>query len=156
VNLRPAIPADVPVLLAFIRELAAFERAPDAVMMTAPKLREALFGEKPYGEALIVEFDGKPQAMATWGVAFNTWTAKPTLAVEDVYVREAYRGRGVGRAIFTHLAKLAIARGYSRIDWQVLDWNMPAIEFYEGLGAKRQAGWVKYRLAGADLHMLVA
>jgi ribosomal protein S18 acetylase RimI-like enzyme len=156
VKLRPATPADVPVLLRFIRELAVFEREPDAVEMTEQRLHETLFGPAPYGEALLVELDGVPQATAIWGVCLNTWTGRPTLAVEDVYVSPACRGRGVGRAMFTHLARLAVERGYARMDWNVLDWNEPAIAFYEGLGAKPQRQWIKYRLAGADLAALAA
>jgi len=154
VKLRAAVPADVPVILGFIRELAAYEREPDAVKMTEAQLHEALFGAEALAEALLVEFDGVAQGMATWGRAFNTWTGRPALALEDVFVREAYRGRGAGRAVFQYLARLAKARGYFRVEWQVLDWNDPAIRFYDGLGATPQKAWLKYRLSGAALEAL--
>ena len=108
-------PDDVPVLLTLIRELAAFERAPDAVKMSEAQLHEGLFGPEALAEALLVKIDGVPQAMAIWGRSFNTWTGRPGMAIEDVYVREACRGRGVGKAIFAHLAGLAVQRGYLRV-----------------------------------------
>jgi len=144
-------PDDVPVLLTLIRELAAFERAPDAVKMSEAQLHEGLFGPEALAEALLVKIDGVPQAMAIWGRSFNTWTGRPGMAIEDVYVREACRGRGVGKAIFAHLAGLAVQRGYLRVDWQVLDWNETAIRFYDALGAQAQPEWLKYRLSGAAL-----
>ena len=114
--LRAAIPADVPSLLGFIRLLAAYEREPDAVEMTEEQLEDALFGPSPRAEALIVELDGAPRGAAFWFQSFNTWTGRPGLYVEDVYVEEAYRDRGIGRAIFKHLADLAVTRGYSRME----------------------------------------
>jgi GNAT superfamily N-acetyltransferase len=151
VILRAAIPADVPSLLGFIRLLAAYEREPDAVEMTEEQLEDALFGPSPRAEALIVELDGTPRGAAFWFQSFNTWTGRPGLYVEDVYVEEAYRDRGIGRAIFKHLADLAVTRGYSRMEWSVLDWNEPAIKFYQNLGAVAQTEWHKYRLSGAAL-----
>ena len=150
-KLRAAIPADVPILLGFIHLLAAYEREPDAVEMTEEQLEDALFGPSPRAEALIVELDGAPRGAAFWFQSFNTWTGRPGLYVEDVYVEEAYRDRGIGRAIFKHLANLAVTRGYSRMEWSVLDWNEPAIKFYQNLGAVAQTEWHKYRLSGAAL-----
>ena len=150
-RLRGALPDDIPVILGLIRELAAFERAPDAVKMTAAQLSEALFGVQPRAEALLVEIDGGCQAIALWYESFNTWTGQPALSVEDVFVRPAYRGQGIGRAIFRHLAKLARQRNYLRMDWQVLDWNAAAIRFYESLGARQQSEWRRYRLSGEAL-----
>src|SRR6201999_442172 len=135
----------------FVRLLAAFEREPDAVETTAERLYEALFGAPPQREALIVECDGGPQAFALWYQTFSTWTGRPGLYVEDVFVQPEYRQRGVGRAIFSYLASLAAARGYARMEWSVLDWNEPAIEFYQSLGAVAQSQWHKYRLTGAAL-----
>jgi len=145
--LRAAIPADVPSLLGFIRLLAAYEREPDAVEMTEEQLEDALFGPSPRAEALIVELDGTPRGAAFWFQSFNTWTGRPGLYVEDVYVEEAYRDRGIGRAIFKHLANLAVTRGYSRMEWSVLDWNEPAIGFYRSLGATPNDEWTVWRLA---------
>ncbi len=150
-RLRAARPDDVPIILGFIRLLAAFEKEPDAVETTAERLHEALFGGTPEAEALIVELDGAPQAFALWYQTFSTWTGRPGLYVEDVFVQPDYRKRGVGRAIFSYLANLAMSRGYARMEWSVLDWNEPAIEFYQSLGAARQSAWHKYRLTGAAL-----
>ena len=119
--------------------------------MTEPQLRDALFGAKPRAEALLAEVDGAPQAFAIWFESFNTWTGKPGLYVEDVFVRAAARGQRIGSAIFAYLAKLAVSRGYQRIDWQVLDWNASAIRFYETMGATLQSEWHRYRLSGAAL-----
>ncbi len=152
--LRDATPDDVPLILGFIRELAVYEREPDAVKMTEAQLHGSLFGERRLAEALVVEIDGAPQGTALWYESFNTWTGRPGLSVEDVFVREPYRGHGVGRAIFAHLAKLAVRRNYFRMDWQVLEWNAPAIKFYERLGATAQADWLKYRLSGEALRAL--
>jgi GNAT superfamily N-acetyltransferase len=163
VILRAATPLDVPILLRFIQALAAFEREPDAVKMTEPQLhdslfgpvkRDSLFGPVKRAEALLVEIDGVPQGAALWYESFNTWTGRPGLSVEDVYVSEAYRGHGIGRAIFKYLAKLTVERGYLRMDWQVLDWNAPAIKFYDSLGAEPQSAWLKYRLSGQALAAL--
>jgi GNAT superfamily N-acetyltransferase len=154
IELRDATPDDVTLILGFIRELAAYEREPDAVKMTEAQLHESLFGTFRRAEALAVEIDGAPQGTALWYESFNTWTGRPGLSVEDVFVREAYRGQGVGRAIFAHLAKLAVQRNYFRMEWQVLEWNAPAIKFYEGLGATAQADWLKYRLSGEALNAL--
>jgi GNAT superfamily N-acetyltransferase len=151
VKLRAARPDDVPSILGFVHLLAAFEREPDAVKLTAERLHEALFGGKPEAEALIVEFDGAPQAFAIWYQSFSTWTGRPGMYVEDVFVQPDYRKRGVGRAIFKHLAALAVARGYGRMEWSALDWNTPALSFYEGLGAVVQTEWKKFRLSGAAL-----
>ncbi len=153
-KLRAANPADVPVILRFIHDLAAFEREPDAVQMTEAQLLDALFGPKPRAEALLAEHDGAPQGVALWSESFNTWTGRPGLAIEDVYVTPEARGAGIGRTIFTHLARLAVERGCARMEWSVLDWNEQAIEFYQKLGAAAQSHWHKYRLSGNALYAL--
>ena len=150
-RLRAARPDDVPTILGLIRLLAAFEQEPDAVETTAERLHDALFGATPEAEALIVECDGVPAAFALWYQTFSTWTGRPGLYVEDVFVLPRHRRRGVGRAIFSYLAKLAVSRGYGRMEWSVLDWNEPAIGFYQSLGAAPQSEWHKYRLTGAAL-----
>ncbi len=149
--MREAAPADVAVIYGFIRELAAYEKEPDAVEMTEAELHEALFGFRPRAEALLAELDGIAQGFAVWFESFNTWTGRPALYVEDVFVTAAARGRGLGAAIFAHLAKLTVARGYKRMEWSVLDWNRPAVDFYRKLGAEPQSDWTKYRLSGAAL-----
>lgn len=152
--LRPAEPRDVPVLLTFIRELAEYERALDEMLMDEAQLHGMMFGAKPLAEALVVEFDGEAQGAALWFESFNTWTGRPSLYIEDVYVRPAFRGHGAGRAVFAYLAALAVKRDYRRVEWSVLDWNVSAIGFYEALGAECQSEWKKYRLSGDALRAL--
>jgi GNAT superfamily N-acetyltransferase len=144
----------VPAILGFIRELAVYERAPDAVKMTLPQLHDALFGAKPRAEALLVEIDGAPQGFAIWFESFNTWTGKPGLYLEDLYVTPAARGQGAGKTIFAHLAAIAVKRDYARMEWSVLDWNEPAINFYKSRGAEALDEWIKYRLTGEALKTL--
>lgn len=150
-RLRAAQNDDVPLILDFIRELAVYEREPDAVKMTEAQLREALFGELPKAEALLAETETGPVGFAIWFESFNSWTGRPSLYLEDVYLRPEARKQGIGKAIFAHLAKLAVSRGYQRFEWSVLDWNEPAIKFYTGLGAEAQSDWTKYRLSGEAL-----
>jgi len=156
ITLRAAAPADVPVIVNFIRELAVYERAPDAVQATEALMHQALFGAKPSVEALLADIDGRPEGFAAWYESFSTWTGKPGLYLEDLYVTPAARGQGAGRAIFQHLAGLARARGYARMEWSVLDWNEPAINFYKGRGAKALDEWTRYRLSGETLSALAA
>jgi GNAT superfamily N-acetyltransferase len=151
-----ATPDDVPILLDFIRELAAFEQEPDAVKMTPAQLHGALFGEKPRAEALLVKIDGLTQAAALWFESFNTWTGKPGLYVEDIFVRPAARGKGIGRAIFAYLARVALDRDYARMEWMVLNWNEAAIKFYNRLGGEPLADWTKFRLSGDALQTAAA
>jgi GNAT superfamily N-acetyltransferase len=148
VKLRAAQTGDVPQILGFIRELAVYEREPDAVKMTEAQLAEALFGKPAKAEALLAETEAGAVGFAIWFESFNTWTGRPSLYLEDLYVRPEARKHGIGKAIFAHLAKLAMARGYHRFEWSVLDWNEPAIRFYVGLGAQAQSDWTKYRLSG--------
>ncbi len=154
INLRGATPADIPQLLAFIRELATYERAPDAVKMTEAQLHDALFGTKPRAEALLVEIAGIRQGFAAWYESFNTWTGKPGLYLEDLYVTPAARGQGAGKLIFQYLAGIAVQRDYARMEWSVLDWNEPAINFYKSRGAEPLDEWTKYRLTGEALAAL--
>lgn len=144
--LRPAEPRDVPVILAYIKELALYERDPDAVVATEAGLQQHLFGEAPKAEVIMAEWAGEPAGFALYFTNFSTWTGKPGLYLEDLFVREAYRGKGVGKALLLHLARLANQRGYGRMDWWVLDWNMPAIDFYKSLGAMAMDEWTTFRL----------
>lgn len=150
--LRDALPADVEVIHDFIRQLAAYENEPDAVRMTPAELREALFGPKKRAEAVLAVEAEEPLGFAIWFESFNTWTGKPGLYVEDVFVKPQARGQGIGAALFAYLAKLAVARGCQRLEWLVLDWNVSAIGFYKRLGAEALSDWTKYRLSGAALH----
>ena len=153
VRIRPAAPADVPTILRFVRELAAFEREPDAVEATEEMLREALFGVAPAAEAVIAESD-VPLGFALFFHNFSTWTGRRGLYLEDLYVTPAARGRGVGTALLRHLARLALDRGCARFEWAVLDWNVDAIAFYRGVGAVGLDEWTVQRVAGDALRRL--
>jgi GNAT superfamily N-acetyltransferase len=153
-TIRPASPADVPLILALVRELAEYEREPDAVEATEAMLADALFGARPAAEAVVAEADGRPAGFALWFHNFSTWTGRRGLYLEDLYVRPAFRGRGVGRALLAHLAGVAVARGCARFEWSVLDWNAPAVGFYRALGAEPMDGWTVMRLRGPALEAL--
>ena len=152
--IRPADARDVATILRFIRELAAFEREPDAVQATEGTLTDALFGLHPAAEAVIAELDDAPVGFALFFHNFSTWTGRRGLYLEDLYVTPAGRGRGVGKALLRHLAQLAVERGCARFEWAVLDWNMPAIEFYDAMGAARMDEWRIRRVSGPALARL--
>jgi GNAT superfamily N-acetyltransferase len=143
---RPATPADIPLILAMIRELADYERAPHEAIATEQLLREALFSPRPACEALIGELDGSPQGFALFFHNFSTWKGRQGLYLEDLFVRPSARGKGLGKALFTHVARLAVERGCPRMEWAVLDWNTPAIDFYRSMGAVAMDQWTTYRL----------
>ena len=152
--IRPAILADVPAILGFVRELAAFEREPDGVEATEPMLAAALFGERPAAEAVIAEADGVAAGFALFFHNFSTWTGRRGLYLEDLYVTPAARGRGVGKALLRHLAQVATTRGCARFEWSVLDWNADAIAFYRSVGAVGMEDWTVQRLSGEALVQL--
>jgi GNAT superfamily N-acetyltransferase len=151
--IRAATPSDVPVILGFIRDLAAFEREPDAVKATEASLHAVLFGERPAVEAVIAE-DGEPLGFALFFHNFSTWTGKRGLYLEDLYVTPAARGRGVGTALLRHLAGIAMDRDCGRFEWAVLDWNADAIAFYRAMGAVGQEAWTVQRVEGVALARL--
>ena len=153
-TIRSATPDDVPQILRFVRELAEFEREPDAVEATEPMLEEALFAERPAAEALIAEVDGTPVAFALFFHNFSTWTGKRGLYLEDLYVTPEARGTGVGTALLRHLAGIALDRGCGRFEWAVLDWNEPAIKFYRAMGAVGMDEWRVQRVTGDALARL--
>ncbi|MGC3996903.1 MAG: GNAT family N-acetyltransferase [Anaeromyxobacter sp.] len=153
-TLRPAAAEDVPLILAFIRELAAYEREPDAVTATEEALRRDGFGPRPLFEVTLAEWDGEPVGFAFWFLTYSTWRGQPTLHLEDLFVRPGARGRGVGKAFMRHLARTALARGCGRFVWQVLDWNAPSIAFYEALGARLHREWLTCRVDGPALAAL--
>ncbi|MDP3712035.1 MAG: GNAT family N-acetyltransferase [Mycobacteriales bacterium] len=153
-SIRPATPADVEVVLQLVRELAAYERAPDAVEATASMLQEALFGHSPVASCHLVELDGEVVGFALWYVTFSTWKGLPGLWLEDLFVRPEARGSGLGRALLQTLAGVAVERGYARFEWWVLDWNTPAQGFYESLGAKPEDEWTVWRVDGDALTAL--
>jgi len=153
VSIRPATADDCGLILDFIRELALYEKAPGAVVATEAQLREHGFGAKPQFEALIAELDGAPVGMALFHTRFSTWLGEPTLYLEDIFVRDAARGHGVGRRLMARLARIALERGWGRIDFHVLDWN-PARGFYRKLGFDHLEEWLRYGAARGWLERL--
>jgi GNAT superfamily N-acetyltransferase len=153
-SIDPATPEDVPLILDLIRELAEYEKQPDAAQATADQIQPALFGERPAAEAAIARVDGEAAGWALWFQNFSTWTGKPGLWLEDLFVRPAYRRRGIGQALLAYLAGLCVERGYGRFEWSVLDWNTEAIEFYRSLGAEAMGEWTTMRLSGEALRRL--
>ncbi|MFB6962751.1 GNAT family N-acetyltransferase [Streptomyces sp. NPDC056309] len=155
--IRTATPADVPVIHALIRELAEYEKALDEVRATPEQLAEALFGEHPAAFAHIAQDeDGEAVGFALWFLNFSTWRGVHGIYLEDLYVRPEARGGGHGRALLTELARVCVERGYERLEWSVLNWNRPAIGFYEALGARPQDEWTVYRLTDEPLKALAA
>ena len=151
-NIRVATPDDVPAIRRMIRELAEFEREPDAVRTTPEQLRDALFGPDAVASTLIaLDESGQPAGFALWYRSFSTWEGVPGLFLEDLYVSEAARGSGLGTALLSALARVVVQSGWRRLEWNVLRWNTDAIAFYEGLGGEPLAGWLTYRLDGDAL-----
>jgi GNAT superfamily N-acetyltransferase len=144
--IRPAVPEDVPTVLALIRELATYEREPDAVVATEDGLRTALFGDSPAVYCHVAEEDGEVVGFALWFLNFSTWLGRHGIYLEDLYVRPSHRGRGLGKALLETLTSIAAERGYGRVEWWVLDWNEPAQEFYRSLGARPMDEWTVWRL----------
>jgi GNAT superfamily N-acetyltransferase len=149
-SIRRAERGDAPLLLEMIGELAAYERLAEEVVGDADRLERSLF-ELGAAEALIAEVDGEPVGYAIYFTTFSTFLCWPGLWCEDIFVRPRWRGEGIGRALFTAVAAVAAERGYERLDWVVLQWNQPAIDFYEGLGATRMGDWQTMRLDGERL-----
>jgi GNAT superfamily N-acetyltransferase len=156
VSVRPARPDDVPVLLELVHELAVYEREPDAVEATEDDLRRALFDEASCSAHVAVDATGQVVGFALWYPTFSTWTGRPGLWLEDLFVRPTARGSGHGRALLQALAAVCVERGYRRFEWWVLDWNASAIGFYGSLGALPQQDWTTYRVDGPALHALAA
>jgi len=154
VSIRPATPNDVPTVALLIRALSQYEKLEHEVSMTEDKLRASLFGPRPYAEALLAEEDGKPVGFALFFHNYSTFLAQPGLYLEDLYVLESHRGKGIGKALLIQLAGIAVERNCGRMEWAVLDWNVDAIGFYEKLGAKPNSEWTVYRLAGDSLSRL--
>jgi GNAT superfamily N-acetyltransferase len=155
-RLRDATEADVPLVLHFVRALAAYEKLEHEVRATEDDFRRLLFGEPRRAEALIAEWKGAPAGFALWFYSVSTFDGRPKLYVEDVFVNPDRRGHGIGRAIFAELARRALAAGCSRMEWSVLDWNAPSIAFYRSIGAVPREGWTLQRLSGAALSALAA
>ena len=145
---------DVPLILTFIKELAAYEKQPGDVVATEATLREQLFGERPSAEVIFARWDGAPVGFAVFCHNYSTWLGRRGLYLEDLYVRPAQRGLGIGKALLVELARLALERGCGRMEWAVLDWNEPAIGFYKSLGALPMTEWTVFRLTGEPLQGL--
>lgn len=150
-SIRPATTTDVPLILDFIRGLAVYEKLAHEVVATETTLRETLFGATPAAQVVIAEVDGQSAGFALYFFNYSTFLAKPGLYLEDLFVKPEFRGAGTGKALLLHLAKIANARGCGRMEWSVLDWNEPAIKFYEALGVRRMQEWQICRLTGPAL-----
>jgi GNAT superfamily N-acetyltransferase len=155
IEIRDATPADVPIILGFVRDLARFEREPDAVKASEADLLRDGFGSERRFEARIASLDGRPAGFALFFPNYSTWQGRAGLYVEDLYVAEWARGSGLGRAIMADLAAIAVARGWTRLDLAVLDWN-PARAFYAALGLEHRREWLPYRVTGAALEDLAS
>jgi GNAT superfamily N-acetyltransferase len=149
--IRPATPADVPVIAGLIRALAEYEKLADHVSFDETKIAEHLFGQRAYAECLLAEPDGEAVGFALFFHNYSTFLGKPGIYLEDLFVVPEHRGRGLGKALLAGIGKLAVERECGRIEWSVLDWNTPAIGFYEKLGAKPVGGWTVYRLTGDSI-----
>lgn len=156
ITIRPALAADVPLVLALVRELAAYEREPDAVLATEADLLRDGFGPTPRFQVLIAEDEGAPAGFAFYFHSYSTWRGRSVLYLEDLFVRPEHRKKGIGVALMRRLAKIAVDEGCPRFVWEVLDWNEPAIRFYESLGAEVLRPWLNVRIEGEALARLAA
>ena len=156
ISIRPATAADLPLIAQLIRDLAEYERLAHEVRFDDEVLRAKLFGPRPYAEVVIGEIDGKPQGFALFFHNFSTFEGRPGIYLEDLFVRPEARGSGLGKALLSHLAALAVERDCARLEWSVLDWNEPAIGFYKKLGARLMDEWTVMRVDGDALAQLGA
>jgi|SRR6185437_11807065 len=147
----PARERDIPLVLHFIRQLAEFERLTHEVIANEQVLRDSLFGERPVAEVALAYVAGHAVGFAVYFPNFSTFIGRPGIYLEDLFVLPAFRGKGIGRALLSYLARLAKQRNYARVEWAVLDWNQPAIDFYRRLGATPMHDWTVFRLTGPAL-----
>ncbi len=152
--IRPATASDIPTLLKLIRELAEYEKLSPQCVATEEKLQRHLFGPVPAAEAAIIQCAGLPVGYDIWFKTFSTFLAAPGIYLEDIYIQPAYRRRGLGNLALRYLAQLCITRGYGRLEWSVLNWNTPSIEFYKSRGAVPMSEWTMMRLTGEALTTL--
>lgn len=155
-NIRPAVREDAALILRFITDLAIYEKAEHEVKTDVAGIEASLFAEGSTTHGLICERDGAPIGYAVYFFSYSTWLGKHGLYLEDLYVDPAHRGCGAGKALLQHLARITVARGCGRFEWSVLDWNQPAIDFYESFGARPQDEWTTYRLTGDALEAFAA
>ena len=156
INVRPATLEDVPLLLELIRGLAEYEKLQHEVTATEELLREHLFGSAPVASALVGEVDGRPEGYAVYFRRYSTFSGKPGIYLEDIFVRPDIRGSGLGKAMMAALSRLVVEAGGDHMEWAVLDWNEPSVGFYKSLGAKSEAEWPTYSLQGEALRQLAA
>ena len=150
-HIRSARSEESAVILQLIKDLAEYEKAPDQVEATESDLKATIFGKEPKVFCDVVEVDGEIAGMAIWFLNYSTWQGKHGIYLEDLFIKPEYRGRGYGKALLVHLAKLCEKKGFGRFQWWVLDWNSPAIEFYRSLGAEAMDEWTVYRVSGKAL-----
>lgn len=153
-TIRRATSDDAAIVLGFIRELATYEREPNAVQTTLESLGSQLSSPTPPFECLLAEADGEPRGFALYFQNYSTWRGRPGIYLEDLFVSESARGRGIGKALLREVARIAVARGCARMEWAVLDWNQPAIDFYAALGATPMSEWTVFRLSDEPLNRL--
>ena len=153
-RIEQATEKDVPLILAFVRELAEYEQALDRVVATEPNLHATLFGPRPYAEALVAYIGEEPAAFVIYFFSYSSFTGLPNLYLEDIFVRPTYRGSGLGKKLFTFLARRASQHGCGRMEWSVLNWNESAIGFYKQLGAEPVRDWTVFHLAKAEIDKL--
>lgn len=154
VSIRPALERETPLILQFVRELAQYERLEGQMVAGEAQMRAGLFGPRPYAEVVFVCWENEPVGFALFFHNFSTFLGRPGIYLEDLFVRPAFRGRGLGRRLLSWLAELAVERGCGRLEWAVLDWNAPAISFYRSLGAAPMDEWTGFRLTGPALEAL--
>jgi len=151
ISIRPAIIDDAALILKFVKELAEYEKAPHEVIATIHSYETTLFAEDSFVHGLIIENQTVPVGFAVYFFNYSTWQGKPGLYLEDLYISPENRNLGAGKSLLRHLAKIALEKNCGRFEWAVLDWNKPAIQFYESIGARAHGEWIKYRLAGEAL-----
>ena len=154
ISIRPAVIQDAPQILAFVKALAVFEKEPHAVEATVLHYENTMFAKDSFVHALICEHEGLPIGMAIYFFTYSTWLGKAGLYLEDLYISPEYRALGAGRALMKYLARIALEKECGRFEWSVLNWNQPAIDFYQSMGAEIQEEWDKYRLSGEALTLI--
>jgi GNAT superfamily N-acetyltransferase len=156
VTIRTATSTDAALIFELICELATYEKLRHEVVATVDSIHDTVFGDKSCTEVLIAEFGGQAAGFAIFFATYSTFLGRQGIYLEDIYVREPLRGQGIGKRLLAEVAQIAVERNCGRLEWSVLDWNKPAIDFYESLGAQAQSEWIRYRITGEDLRMLAA
>ena len=149
--LRPMTPQDAPLVVSYIKELAEYERDPDAAVVTVDDILHFAFSDHPLIHVVMAEWEGKPAGFALWFYNFSTWEGKAGIYLEDLFIRPEYRRNGIGKALLIHLARVAVQNNCTRFVWQVLDWNEPSINFYRQMGAKTMDAWLTCRVEKESL-----